>query len=70
MDITNNKSRQNTYHTTQTRTSPSNGKKNMRMDQKRGNKTTKKKEQTNMRRRWNYLHRQQDLCSKKQTTLR
>ena len=43
MDITNNKSRQNTYHTTQTRTSPSNGKKNMRMDQKRGNKTTKKK---------------------------
>ena len=76
MDMTNNKSRQNAYHTTQTRTSTSNGRRNTRMNQEnpnkgtRSNKTVGEKRQTNMGKKWNHLHRQQDLCSKKQTTLR
>ena len=41
MDMTNNKSRWNVYHTTQTRTSTSNGRRNTRMNQENPNKGTR-----------------------------
>ena len=76
MGTTNNNSRQNTYRTTQTRTSTNKRRRNRRMNQEnpnkgtRNNKTTGEKRQTIMGRKWNYLYRWQDLCLKKQTTLR
>ena len=76
MDITNNKSRQNAYYTTQTRTSTSNGRRNTRIDQEnpnkgtRSNKTIGEKRQTIIGKKQNRLYRQQDLCPKKQTTPR
>jgi len=71
MDITNNNSRWNTYCTTQARTSTSKGKRNRRKNQEnpnkrtRSNKTVEKKGWTNIGRKWNCLHRWQDLCTKK-----
>ena len=68
--------RGNTYHTIQTRTSTSNGRRNTRTNQEnpnkrtRSNKTIGEKRRTIMGRKWNCLHRWQDLCSKKQTTSR
>jgi len=41
MNTTNNKSRWNAYHTTQTRTSTSNGRRNTRMNQENPNKGTR-----------------------------
>jgi len=41
MDMTNNKSRWNTYHTTQARTSTSNGRRNTRANQENPNKGTR-----------------------------
>ena len=76
MGMTNNNTRWNAYCTTQTRTSTNNRRRNTNTDQEnpnkrtRSNKTIKEKEQTNIERRWNCLHRWQDLCAKKQTTLR
>ena len=76
MDTMNNKLRWNTYHTTQTRTSTSSRKRNTRTNQKnpnketRSNKTVGKKRQTIMGRKQNHLHKWQDLCPKKQVTLR
>ena len=71
MDTTNNNSRQNIYRTTQARTFTNKGKRNRRMNQENPNKrTTREKRWTIMRRKWNCLYRQQDLCSKKQTTSR
>ena len=76
MDITNNNSRWNTYCTTQARTSTSKGKRNRRKNQEnpnkrtRSNKTVEKKGWTNIGRKWNCLHRWQDLCTKKQITSR
>jgi len=72
----NNKPRWNTYCTTQTRTFTSNRKKNTRTNQKNPNKRTRsnkiigEKRRTIIGRKWNCLHRWQDLCPKKQTTLR
>ena len=76
MGMMNNKLRWNIHCTTQTKTSTSSGKRNTRMNQKnpnketRSNKTVGKKRQTIMGRKWNYVHRWQDLCPKKQATLR
>jgi len=76
MNMTNNKSRWNTYHTTQTRTSTNKRRRNTRTNQEnpnkgtRSNKTVGEKRQTIMKRKQNCLHKWQDLCSKKQTTLR
>ena len=76
MDMTNNKSRWNIYRTTQKRTSTSNGRRNTRTNQEnpnkrtRSNKTVGEKKQTIMGRKQNCLYRWQDLCPKKQTTLR
>jgi len=74
MDTINNKSRWNTYRTTQTRTSTNNRKRNTRTNQEnpnkrtRSNKTIRKKRRAIMERKRNCLHRWQDLRPKKQTT--
>jgi len=76
MDTKDNNSRQNTHCTAQTGTSTNRRRKNIDTNQKdknkrkESNKRIGKTRWTSMGKRQNHLYEWQNLCTKKQTTLR